>query len=224
VNAGKLSLVVLSVSLGGCSSSPQDQGAAATGAGGAPVPILRVVEVHFDPSLQQGKSEFIEIANVGRADADVSGWAVTGAGRVVLPAGIVLPPGGTFILCEDRAACEALAGDKLETVVVYPGKLKAKGETIRIEDATGKVLDEAGYHDKDPEVEKAAGTGLSLHRSRLRASATQGLWTSGKPTPGKYPVRSGERATAGAETKSAPKAASKSAPKASTKKSVPAGS
>jgi hypothetical protein len=144
-------------------------------------PVL-ISEVHFKPSDEQGSVEFIEVANVSGQAIDLSGWQVTGAGRVVLPNGSRLGPGQALILCRNELALQDAFGDKLASAAELTGKLKRTGETLRIEDPSGVVADEVVYEESMAEVQKATGTGLSLHRLDPPQGAE--LWRSGKPTPG----------------------------------------
>jgi hypothetical protein len=146
----------------------------------------RITEVHFDPSVEQGKVEFIEIGNASKEPVDLSGWQVTGAGRVSIPTGTVIPPGGAVVLSEDAAAFTKAFGASVKSVAPLSGKLKKSGETVRLEDPQGSVADEVSYDATVPEVLKASNTGQSLHRMSGPASggaATE--WKAGAPTPGK---------------------------------------
>ncbi len=159
-------------------------------AGAAPKPhahldnsSVRVTEIHFNPSDGQGHAEFIEIANVGSQPVDLSGWAVTGAGRVSFPKGKTLAPGQAAVLCKDTAAVQKAFGAKVAPIAVFTGKLKGKGDTVRIEDPSGKVADEAAYQEGKPAVKEASNTGRSLHRVKLTGDAST-IWQAADPTPG----------------------------------------
>ena len=142
---------------------------------------VRVTELHFEPSDEQGDVEFIEIANVTSARVDISGWQVTGAQRLTLPAGTELDPRAALVICKDKAALKK-AFD-VEAVATFSGKLKNGGDTVRIEDPDGLVADEVTYDKTDPEIEKASGTGLSVRRRK--GSKDRVMWIAGKPTPGR---------------------------------------
>ncbi len=147
---------------------------------------VKVSEVHFDPSSEQVRGEFIEIVNLGTAPEDLSDWGVTGAGRIALPPGTKIPAGGVIVVAKDKAACEKLAGRSLDIAATFPGRLRSKGETIRVEDPTGRVADEVSYDPADPEVAKARGSGLSIHRVDYGASGLKPgtTWKAARPTPG----------------------------------------
>ena len=146
---------------------------------------VRISELHFAPSSEQGDLEFVEITNVTESLVDLSRWAVTGAGRVVMPEGTVLGPGDALVLCQDDARYKEVFPNARPPVAELPGKLKGKGETVRIEDAVGNVADEVVYDSADAEVAKAAGTGSSIHR--VAGSSSPGRWQAATPTPGTAP-------------------------------------
>ena len=141
---------------------------------------VRVTELHFAPSGEQGDVEFVEIANVTDESVDVSGWQVTGAKRMTLPDGTELAAKRALVICQDKAAFgKTFKGVK--PVATFSGKLKNGGDTVRIEDPDGQVADEVTYDKNDAEVEKATGTGLSIHRRKVIG---EGMWKAAKPTPG----------------------------------------
>lgn len=169
-------------------------GATPTGTAIDPADVQRVYldstpvyiwEIHFDPSSEQQKVEFVEIVNTSREPVDLSGWQVTGAGRVTIPDGTTIAPGQTIVLSSEARAYRAVFPQAPDPVVLLRGKLSNEGETVRIEDPQGRVADEATY---DPlvsdEVSKAVDSGLSIHRIRPKAQAGQDIWRAGPPDPG----------------------------------------
>ncbi len=146
---------------------------------------LRITELHFDPYETQGAVEFVEIANLSAKAIDVSGWVVSGVGDPVLPDGTLILPGKTVVLCEDADAFKAAFGSAVTPAAVYTGKLKGSGETVRVEDAQGRVADEVSYDEDDSEVQKASDTGLSIHRIR-GAGGQAATWKAAAPTPGTW--------------------------------------
>lgn len=144
---------------------------------------VRVTELHFDCPSDQGDAEFVEIANVSDDTINVAGWEITGAGRLALPAGSELKPREALVICRDPQSFQkAFSG--VTPVATFTGKLSNKGETIRIEDPDGLVADEVEYDDNNPEVAKASGTGLSIHR--LKGSRDNVTWRAAEPSPGKF--------------------------------------
>jgi hypothetical protein len=144
-----------------------------------------ITELHFDPSKEQGQGEFIEIANVTKEEIDLSGWQVTGAKRTTFAEGTRLGPRKVLVICQQRSAFRRSYGD-IRPAATFRGKLSNKGETVRVETSDGLVADEASYDPSEPEVKKAAGTGLSLHRTGVFPVT----WRAAEPNPGHLNRRS----------------------------------
>lgn len=146
---------------------------------------IRIMEILFDPTVEQQGVELVEIANVTGERQDVSGWQVTGAGRVQFPPGTILVPGEAIVLASDLAAYRAVFPGAREPLLTLSGKLSNEGETIRIEDPEGAVADEAKYDPlNDVDVADAVASGKSIHRVRPEATAGRGLWRAAEPNPG----------------------------------------
>jgi len=145
---------------------------------------VRISEVYYQTPTTQGKAEFIEVGNFSKQPVDLSGWQVTGAGRLMLPAGTTLEPGKALVVVRDLKGFQAVFGAAVKPVMTFEGKLKNSGEPLRIEDPTGAVADEISYDEAVPEVQKAAGTGLSLQRVSTVATSEEGAWKAAEPSPG----------------------------------------
>ncbi|MBN1420529.1 MAG: lamin tail domain-containing protein [Planctomycetes bacterium] len=143
---------------------------------------VRITEVHFFPAPTQGDAEFVEITNVSAKPVDLSGWEVDGIGNMKLPAGTVIPAGGSIVLGKSVFAVEKLAGGKVSVPATFSGKLKNEGETIRVLDRQGRVADEMAFGPTTEGFAGASATGFSLQRSEGPSSVA---WKAAKPTPGK---------------------------------------
>jgi hypothetical protein len=183
--AGILASALLAT-LTACTLEPTRQQAASS--------PVKITEVHFDPSPVQWQASFIEIANVTGAPVDVSGWQVTGAGRMTIPAATVLRPNDTVLFCKSLADVQKLASAKFLHVVAFQGKLRNSGETIRIEDLAGMVVDEVSYDPLVPTVKEAAGSGKSIHRADFAAHGGEAAWRVGAPSPGQFQAASSKTA------------------------------
>ena len=145
---------------------------------------VRITELHYHPSREQGEAEFIEITNVSDKKVDLSGWSVTGAKPVKLPQGTMLEPGESLVVCAHEGTIRRLWGKNVKVAGEFQGKLKNSGETVRILDPKGGVADEAVYSDSVEGLTKADGGGFSLHRKVFDSETTS--WVAGEPTPGIY--------------------------------------
>lgn len=145
---------------------------------------VKITELHFDPSEEQGDLEFIEITNMSSEAVDLSGWYVTGAGRVALPAGTRLDAGQSLVLVQDLEAFKAVFGDSVVPVAILDGKLSNEGEAVRVETPDEKVADEVVYDPDSEEVAAAEGTGKSIHRTDFTGMGEAVGWKAGDPSPG----------------------------------------
>lgn len=148
-------------------------------------PII-IRELHFAPSPEQGDAEFVEIASLAQEPLDVSGWEVTGAGRVAFPSDTVIQPRSVLVLARDAFAIRNAFGTSLDEVVAVPltGRLANEGESVRIEDPRGRVADEVSYDPSGSEEQKAFESGWSIHRVVLAPTSERGIWKAAAPTPG----------------------------------------
>ena len=115
----------------------------AAAAGAAPV----ISEIMFHPPgvPEPVAKEWLEISNA----ADVGGWKFTKGITYTIPAGTVAAPGGILVIAADRTAFLAEHPNFSGTVVGgWSGVLSNSGETLRLENAAGELLDEIKYADE----------------------------------------------------------------------------
>ena len=141
---------------------------------------VRITEVHFFPAPAQADAEFVEITNISAKPVDLSSWEVSGLGNMKLPAGTLVPGGGSIVIGKSVVAIEKLAGGRISIPATFAGKLRNEGETIRILDPQGRLADEMTYGPTAEGYAGASATGDSLAR-------TDAGWKPGKPTPGRHP-------------------------------------
>ena len=147
---------------------------------------VHITEIHFNPSHRQGDVEYIEITNTGTKTANISGWQLTGAGRISFPAGTDIAPGKSVIATGDERAFTHTFKHSAKPVVVFHGGLRRSGEVVRLEDGSRGVVDEVAYSDTSPTVTSASNTGDSLHRICFENCGTKEIWKSAHPTPGEW--------------------------------------
>ena len=170
----------------------------AAAAGAAPV----ISEIMFHPPgvPEPVAKEWLEISNA----ADVGGWKFTKGITYTIPAGTVAAPGGILVIAADRTAFLAEHPNFSGTVVGgWSGVLSNSGETLRLENAAGELLDEVKYADEGdwavrarPAVDAygfqgwvwdspADGGGRSLERKSARGPGKVGQnWTSSSAAGG----------------------------------------
>ncbi len=106
--------------------------------------------------------EFIEFYNKGDSAVDMSGWEITDGVRFDFPSGTMIPPGGYVVVAADAQWCV----DNYENVTTpmgdFEGGLSNQGETIRVVDANGNLVDQVDYGVGGEWPEFADGLGSSL--------------------------------------------------------------
>lgn len=99
--------------------------------------------------LTDDQHEFVEIRNAGAASADLSGWKLSGGLDFTAPAGVTLAAGGFLVVAKNPARIQAVYG--LAGVLgPFTGSLGNRGDTVRLEDRAGKVIDTVRYQASFP--------------------------------------------------------------------------
>lgn len=106
-----------------------------------PVPALTVLinEVAWAGTWASSSDEWIELLNPGTSAVDLSGWRLTDGGDVNIALGDLLPAGSFYLLERtDDLTVADIAADQM-----YTGGLNNDGETLRLLDPTGALIDSA---------------------------------------------------------------------------------
>ena len=122
-----------------------------------------------------GDPEWIELTNQLSIDVDLGGWKLSGGADFTFPAGTTLRAGAFMVISDNPAALQTAAGI---TGVLGPwtGSLNNSGETIRLRDLSGRLMDEVSYNDRERWPAGADGSGATLAR--------KGGHTSGRTVDG----------------------------------------
>lgn len=114
---------------------------------------LQIGQIEFNPASGRQSEEFVQIVNPHPIAVDVSGWTVEGAIEHTFKPGTVIPSmtrGVPLHLSPQVVAFRARASAPTANSEVfvqgdYRGQLSARGETITIRDADGRIAAEATY-------------------------------------------------------------------------------
>ncbi len=119
-------------------------------------------EIQYNPAAP-ADPEWIELHNRLSIAVDLGGWRLTGGANFTFPAGTTLPPGGYVVLSDNPSALQTAVGI---TGVLGPwtGSLNNSGETLRLRDLSGRVMDEVTYNDRGRWPSGADGSGATLAR------------------------------------------------------------
>ena len=122
-------------------------------------------EIQYNPA--PGQAEFIELRNLHGVDVSVAGWKIDGGVDFTFPAGTVVPGGGYVLI-----------GDVPGAIGAFSGQLDNGGETLRLKNLNGRVMDELTYDDENGWPIGADGAGASLTRRAAKAATGPGAWTA----------------------------------------------
>ena len=147
-------------------------------------PRVVINEIHSDPvNAKSAPVEFIELFNPLPTAVDLSGWAFSDGVIYTFPAGTVLLAGGYVVVAESPAAMQQQFG--VTALGPWTGSLANEGETIRLVDAAGVLVDSVSYElgFPWPTVGDDPGPSLQLLNESLDHDLG-GSWRSAPPTPG----------------------------------------
>lgn len=118
-------------------------------------PVVRVGALDFDPISDDQDQEFLELFNLSPTAVDVSGWTIADAVSLTLPAGTVIPAGGSLFLSPNKAAflqrdLSPTGGEQRFVLGPYSGNLAAEGETIQLYDELGVLHDSHTFSGRSP--------------------------------------------------------------------------
>ena len=118
-------------------------------------PVVRIGALDFDPISDDQDQEFLELLNLSPTAVDVSGWTIADAVSLTLPAGTVIPAGGSLFLSPNKAAflqrdLSPTGGEQRFVLGPYSGNLAAEGETIELYDELGVLHDNHTFSGRSP--------------------------------------------------------------------------
>lgn len=144
-------------------------------------------EAMYHPTGDDVGLEWIELHNQQAVDMDLSRWKLRGGVDLEFPAGTVISGGGYLVVAAAPAALLA-AGVFTGAVGPWLGQLDNGGESLRLVDNDGRLMDELDYGDEDPWPVGPDGSGATLAKYDANtATADPANWrTSGQigGTPG----------------------------------------
>ena len=124
-------------------------------------------EVQYHPAA--GQSEWIELRNLNGVDVNTAGWTITGGIDYTFPTtgtGSFIPGNGYLLIAASPALVPGSIGP-------FTGTLNNSGETLRIRNLNGRIMDELSYDDGGDWAVGADGSGATLTR-RDETKATDG--------------------------------------------------
>ena len=135
-----------------------------------------ISEICYHPTLDS-ESEYIRIYNPTDAPFDISGYILSQAFDFTFPDGSLIPAHGSIYVAANAS--------KLKTVIRYDqvwqwtdGKLSNNGESLRLSNAAGIVVDQVTYMSVSPwPVSEQSGTSVLLLRDLNADNHLAANWT-----------------------------------------------
>ncbi|MEJ6720090.1 MAG: lamin tail domain-containing protein [Akkermansiaceae bacterium] len=144
--------------------------------------VVTINEIHYHPAFA-GEPEWVELHNQMAVRVDVSGWKFTEGIDFTFPEGAIMEPGSYWVLSSNpsHASLSGLA----HVFGPFSGQLNNGGETLRLRNRHGRIMDELDFGDRGKWPEAADGGGVSLCKiDPERASGPAGNWTWSKQAGG----------------------------------------
>lgn len=136
---------------------------------------VRISEIMYHPAVESDP-EWIEITNFGNQEIDIGQWSIQGAG-FTFGHGIKLSPGQSVVIVESGK--NEIFQNKYPIIDVggeFEGSLSNRGETLRLIDKNGNLVDEINYNDRGAWPEQADGAGASLELTSPSAPPSSASW------------------------------------------------
>ncbi|MCI0635509.1 MAG: lamin tail domain-containing protein, partial [Actinobacteria bacterium] len=136
----------------------------------APGGAVVLSEIQYNPPPGLGSDElyeYVELHNRGADPVDVSGWRLKDQDddhAFGIPEGTVIPADGYLVVARDAAALRAAYPRELAVVGDLDFALGNDGDTVRLMNARGELIDRVEYADGIPWPPEADGEGSSLER------------------------------------------------------------
>jgi len=132
--------------------------------------VVVINELNYHPAAA-GAPEWIELRNLQGVDMNLSNWSLAGGISYTFPGDFTVPGGGYVVI-------SANPGQTAGAIGPFTGSLNNSGDTIRLLNQNGRIMDELKYSDSGDWPTGPDGTGVTLARRKASAGDAPGLWTS----------------------------------------------
>jgi hypothetical protein len=114
--------------------------------------------------LYEDVHEFIEIHNAGANAIQIGGWKIAGGIQYTVPPNLTLQPGEYRVVARNPSRLAAVSAYALDATLVlgpFTNQLSNSGETIRLQNAAGDLVDSVRYSAESPWAISADGLGAN---------------------------------------------------------------
>ncbi len=112
--------------------------------------VITITNIEYSPASSNQAQEFVELRNTNSYAVDISGWRISGAIDHTFAPGTVMAANSSLFVTPDVKAFRARTtgprgGQGLFVQGGYGGQLSARGETITIQDLSGRLVAITNY-------------------------------------------------------------------------------
>src|SRR6266498_2060416 len=133
-------------------------------------------EIMYHPATNEPVMEWLELRNEMAVDVDLSGWSITGGIQYTFASNTIVHGGGYVVVALSPATLMDLIGST-DVLGPFTGRLGNNGDTLRLRNNSGRVVDEVNYGVDGDWPVAPDGSGVSLaKRDRETASAAAQDW------------------------------------------------
>ena len=134
--------------------------------------VIVINEIHYNAPA--GQTEWIELRNLNGVDVNTAGWTISSGIDYTFPAtgtGSFIPGHGYLLIAATPALLPGSIGP-------FTGILDNGGETIRLRNLNGRIMDEVNYDDEGEWPIGADGSGATLARREASAAGGADAWAA----------------------------------------------
>ncbi|MES2709025.1 MAG: lamin tail domain-containing protein [Verrucomicrobiota bacterium] len=142
--------------------------------------VAVINEVQYHPA-GANQTEWIELRSLQGVDVNLSNWALTGGINFKFPVGYTLPGGAYIVIAAVPSQIPGALGP-------FTGSLNNAGDTVRLVNQNGRIMDELEYSDSGDWPVGPDGGGVTLARRKAGAGDNPPQWTASNEiggTPGR---------------------------------------
>ncbi len=139
--------------------------------------VLVFNELQYHPANELTETEWVELRSLQAVDVDISGWRIDGGIDYTFPAGTIMPGGGYIVVAAVPAQIPSAFGP-------FTGQLDNGGETLRLRNLNGRIMDELTYSDSGDWPIGADGSGATLARRAATAAFGAEQWSASRDKSG----------------------------------------
>jgi hypothetical protein len=138
--------------------------------------VLVFNEINFHPATV-AETEWIELRSLQGVDVDIAGWSLEGGINYKFPAGTIMPGLGYIVVA-------AVPGQIPGSYGPFTGALSNSGQTLRLRNLTGRIMDEVTYSDSGDWPVAADGGGVTLARRSASGAEGPAQWSASREAGG----------------------------------------